>query len=196
MAEEKTKRRSRETIWVRTLVPLLSEALGDGGGLRVVAGFRLVYRHEIHSYNTEDNQPALLKSAGYQTDLLVSENIEGGWIPRIVVECKLGQVTTHDALTYSAKAATHKHVHPYLRYGILIGELDHVPTRLVQHGTQFDFMAVWPRDKASVGEWRAFVKVLREEMEASRLLESLMGRGRRRQRHTLIHRPINCPNTD
>jgi hypothetical protein len=55
------------------------------------------------------------KPYGYQTDLLISERLDDGedWTPRVVVEFKLGSVTTHDALTYSAKAATHKNVHPY-----------------------------------------------------------------------------------
>jgi hypothetical protein len=74
--------------------------------------------------------------------LLIAEELEAAaqWVPRVVVEFKLGSVTTHDALTYLAKAATHKNVHPYLRYGIIIGGLDGpVPKRLVRHGHSFVF---------------------------------------------------------
>ena len=30
------------------------------------------------------------------------------WKPRVVVEAKLGSITTHDAITYNQKAATHR----------------------------------------------------------------------------------------
>ena len=121
--------------------------------------------------------------------MLISELFDGGWIPRVVIECKIDAVTTHDALTYSAKAATHKHVHPYLRYGILIGEMHCVPSRLVHHGTQFDFMAAWAGDKPASGELKAFIDVLREEVRASRLLEQLM----KTHKFKLLHRPFITP---
>lgn len=78
-----------------------------------------------------------------QTDLSIVEHIDAErWTPRVVVEAKLGSVTTHDAITYSEKAATHRSVHPYLRYGIMLGEREHhpLPGRLYRHGAQFDFM--------------------------------------------------------
>ena len=79
----------------------------------------------------------------YQTDILIVEELPGDRsLPRVVIEVKLS-VTTHDALTYSAKAATHKQGHPYLRYGILIAKLRSVPRRLIWHGSNFDFMATW-----------------------------------------------------
>jgi hypothetical protein len=40
---------------------------------------------------------------------------------RVIVEGKTKGATTHDALTYSDNAATHTRVHPYLRYGMLVG---------------------------------------------------------------------------
>ena len=49
----------------------------------------------------------------YETDLLVYDALDqDAWIPRVVIECKLEGVTTHDAITYSRKASTHKQVHP------------------------------------------------------------------------------------
>jgi len=86
--------------------------------LRVDTGERLTYAFEILQYNSDGSHQTY--RSGYETDLLVYDiNKAGDWIPRVVVECKSGSVTTHDALTYSTKAFTHKHVHPYLRYGIL-----------------------------------------------------------------------------
>ena len=60
----------------------------------------------------------------------------------------MGGVTTHDALTYSTKAATHKHVHPYLRYGFLAGGIQTIPGRLIKHGassTLWFHGALWSR---------------------------------------------------
>jgi len=56
----------------------------------------------------------------HETDLLVVENLdEVKWTPRVVIEAKgNGAINTHDAITYSHKAATHRQVHPYLRYGL------------------------------------------------------------------------------
>jgi hypothetical protein len=119
---------------------------------------------------------------------------EGHWIPRVVVEGKLKSITTHDALTYSAKAATHKHVHPYLRYGILLGDRDDyaVPVRLVKHGAYFDFMIAWRRAKPSEPEWTAFTKLLGEEINASRAMLDLLstGRSRSRTKYHVLHRPM------
>ena len=188
MSEPKS-RRSREKAWVSSLVPRLQSVLGEDETLDVCDGFRLPYRNEIHSYKGEGIEIGRPNVKGYQTDLLISEIIRGGWIPRVVIECKIGGVTTHDALTYSAKAATHKHVHPYLRYGILIGALGCVPSRLIHHGTQFDFMAAWPEETATAEEWQAFVAVLKDEVQASRLLGELM----QNRSHKLIHRPLRLP---
>jgi hypothetical protein len=41
-------------------------------------------------------------------------------VPRFEIELKPARISPHDAITYSQKAATHKSVHPYLRYGILL----------------------------------------------------------------------------
>ena len=115
---------SSEAEWVGSLVERLSTSLQVGRPkdrtVVVANGKRLAYSHEIHAYKIDD--PARRQFAAYQTDLLVFDRVANEeWIPRVVVECKLGNITTHDALTYSTKASTHKQVHPYLRYGILIG---------------------------------------------------------------------------
>ena len=102
-------------------------------------------------------------------------------------------MTTHDALTYSTKAATHKHVHPYLRYGTLIGAFDDaLPGRLIRHGAYFDFMMVWSGEEAMAGEWSDLTRLAAEEVKASRTLQSLLteSRIRGRKRFRLLHRPL------
>src|SRR5690606_30085073 len=64
-------------------------------------------------------------NSAFETDLCVFEKrvISGNEgeiieIPRVVLEFKTS-ITTHDVLTYSAKAKQHKQIYPYLRYGII-----------------------------------------------------------------------------
>ena len=93
-----------------------------------------------------DSKPNSHNFISYETDILVGEHITDQiWKPRIIIEAKIGRITTHDAITYSRKALTHKNVHPYLRYGILIGNRSHhpLPGRLFRHGENFDFMQSW-----------------------------------------------------
>lgn len=112
-----------------------------------------------------------------------------------MVEAKVGSVTTHDAITYSQKAANHRAVFPYLRYGIMIGNRQHypLPGRLYRHGTQFDFMISFQRYEPSPREIEAFRGVLMAEVEASQALERMIYESRRRDRdhHTLFHRRLD-----
>lgn len=153
-------------------------------------GKRVAYRHEALEYDGDKVGTPLTKA--YQTDLLIHETRGGNlWLPRVVIECKLGNVTTHDALVYGAKAASHRHVQPYLRYGILVGKFDRIPPRLMQHGAQFDFIAVWNGDQPTAQELESFVRVVRDEVEASRNIESLL---RDEQKCRLFHRRLSvCP---
>ena len=185
-----------EREWVDALVPRLQEALRSivSAGICVESGKRLVYAHEITKYQGEGTADSP-RSSSYQTDLLVFDSLDNGcWIPRIVIECKLGGVTTHDALIYNAKAATHKQVHPYLRYGILVGDYgaDCVPVRLFRHGPHFDFMITWASHEPGKSQWDDLIGLLGQEVEASRKLQRLLGENRTqdRERYSLIHRPL------
>ena len=140
----------------------------------VDSGRRLAYANEILRYEGDKTEQKHV--ATYETDLLIYDARENDRIPRVVVECKKGNVTTHDALTYRAKAATHKHVHPYLRYGILIGDFgSSIPGRLIRHGAYFDLMMVWSGQNPSDKEWSELTSLLKDEIQASRTLHQLAG---------------------
>jgi hypothetical protein len=182
-----------ERKWVRALAPQLCAALCPVGDIQVTVsdGVKLPYTSQIYGYSKDGKSEP--QSSHYETDLLISDTApDGGWIPRVVIECKLGKLTTHDALTYSTKAETHKHVHPYLRYGFLAGGLANLPVRLVKHGAYFDFMAAWPAAEPSDQHWAQFVTVVAEEVVASRTLQSLLLNNRieSRQRFHLLRRPL------
>ncbi len=192
-----TEKKLREQNWVKSQVEKLRQEIENNdtsffANVSVDAGRKLAYTHEIHAYrkDTVDRE-----ASSYETDMLFFDNLEEEtWIPRLVVECKLGSVSTHDALTYSAKAATHKHVHPYLRYGILIGSRGNkaIPGRLFKHGAYFDFMATWEGAEPNSVEWNNFCALVRDEIEASRSMQELLttSRSADRKKFQVIHRPL------
>jgi hypothetical protein len=191
-----------EKEWVQSLQPRLNESLQDCNEgewkVRVDAGEKLTYAYEIMSYNTDG--PDQRHGSQYETDLLVYDTKESGdWIPRLVVECKTWEITTHNALTYSTKASTHKHVHPYLRYGVLVGDFGTaLPGRLIRHGAYFDFMMVWSSQEGTSQEWSELIEVLKEEVRASRILQSILTetRSKGRKKFRLLHRPLRLKESD
>jgi hypothetical protein len=117
--------------------------------------------------------------SAFQTDLCVFEDkqtdSEGGKttvsIPRVVMEFK-GRITTHDVLTYSAKARKHKQVYPYLRYGIICSEEAFIPGRVFTHNEALDFCAAIKgyRDERLDEFLKEFLEA---EVESSRRLEEI-----------------------
>ena len=185
----------KETEWVESVIPGLRARLtSQDPTLRINSAQSLPYAFEVRTYDggsVNDHH-----SQTYQTDLLVAEVREDGlWTPRVVIEAKLGSVTTHDAITYSQKAVTHKTVHPYLRYGILLGNRKHypLPGRLFRHGLHFDFMASWCGLSPEENELSSLGEVVLAEVMASRSLEEIIYDSRRRDRRhfTLLHRPLS-----
>ena len=141
------------------------------------------YAYEILHY--DGNGKLHAKPMKYETDLLISESFPGGNVrPIIIIEAKIRRVTTHDAITYSQKALAHKQVHPYLRYGIILGSRKHypLPGRLFRHGTAFDFMQSFRDFQPTDMEWKSFIKILWQEAENSRLLYDVIFNSRAKRR--------------
>lgn len=183
-----------ELGWVRKLINPLQERLSKFyDNIYVSDQKKLSYAYEIKSYFDDDSTPSC-NSARYTTDILLYERLkENEWRPRIVVEAKLGSVTTHDAITYSQKANNHKSVHPYLRYGILLGGFGgSLPGRLYRHGAFFDFMMAIDGEILNKKEMDRLVDAIRDEVEASRRLEVILfqTRARGREKFTFLHRKL------
>ncbi len=156
-------------------------------------GRKIPYSFEIISY--KENEPEETNLIKYETDLIICQNLtENKWKPRIIIEGKLNSDTTHDAMTYSQKAATHKHVHPFLRYGILIVNRKHypLPGRLFRNGVQFDFMLSWVGYEPTNEEWKDFIKVIKDEIQYSQQLEEMIfhSRSRNRKHYTVLQRKL------
>jgi hypothetical protein len=200
VVESAQEEHQSERQWVRALVPRIRKEFEASNTSRasveVCDGKKLAYTHEIHEYAGENSTKPI--SAHYETDLLVYDSLEtGNWVPRVVVEFKMGSVNTHDPLTYSTKAATHKHVHPYLRYGFLVGGIRGIPGRLIKHGAYFDFMASWVSLEPTLEEWNGFIDVLKEELAASRTIQEILTttRSASKVRYNILHRPLKLMET-
>jgi hypothetical protein len=109
--------------------------------------------------------------SAFQTDLCLFERRKSGVeLPRVVLEFKTS-ITTHDVLTYSAKAKRHKQVYPYLRYGIVASREDAVPRRFFLHNEALDFCLTL--SALSQSRRRHILgKTLKQEVAASRRLET------------------------
>jgi hypothetical protein len=157
--------------------------------LQVSRGAALLYQVTVDnqlSLTVNPKKPTRGSSA-FQTDICVFERkSEEVTIPRVVLEFKTS-ITTHDVLTYSAKATKHKQVYPYLRYGIVASENATVPGRLFTHNESLDFCAALEGLKDD--ELRQFfASLLTLEVEASRRLEAIaFGSVRTRLFRTEIH---------
>jgi hypothetical protein len=89
----------------------------------------------------------------------------------VAIELKSGSFSTHDIITYSAKAGRHKQVYPYLRYGFAVFGLAMLGKRFVTHNEAFDFAIALPDRRSIKAE---LVPLIRRQIGSSeRLLEML-----------------------
>lgn len=182
---------SGESDWVDLLRPSIEKSL-SAKSLSVETSFQLAYALNIRGHKKKPAGKSTLDlaeydSRSYATDLLIAEEDDTNWIPRVVVEFKLTRVTTHDLLTYSAKAATHKALYPHLRYGIVIGRKALLSPKLLWHGQNFDFMLALPTEATAGADHRKLCALLRDEVEASRTMSRLLAR---QTKVALIHRKL------
>lgn len=183
-----------EIEWVKSIYEDIEKHLRKSDiSIKVTLGHRLPYSNMILSYKGKEPYRSAVND--YETDILISELSDSEvWTPRVVIETKINSVTTHDAITYSQKAQTHKSVHPYLRYGILIGNRKNypLPGRLFRHGQQFDFMLSWKKFISDKIEFKTLIEILNDEIKASRILEEIIfnSRSSKRDRYISLHKPL------
>ena len=154
---------------------------------------KLPYAYEILEYNQEF-KPLKDSNKPFETDLLIYEQDGDVIKPRIIIEAKLGGITTHDAITYSYKAQNHKSITPFIRYGIIIGDREHypLPGRLFRHGTNFDFMMSFQAVEISAFEKTTFTNLLKKELQYSQQLEEIFtnNRSSTRNRYFVLHKEL------
>ncbi len=185
----------KENDWTKSICELLQKQdLGDNIHIDVLK--KIPYAFEISSFNDEwEIDKDSFSETSFETDMVVYEKLNNKIIPRVIIEAKVGTVTTHDAITYSHKAMYHKNVIPYVRYGIMLGarETYPLPGRLFRHGTNFDFLFSFvdylPADK----EIRAFVEMVKKEITYSRQFEEILSnsRSRNRKRYYMLQKEFH-----
>lgn len=169
-----------EDALVRLIVEIAEEVIKPP--LSIERGQPLLYRITVDNrleVRVSASHPRRGQSA-FQTDLCVFEQVapnEGAAVvklPRVVLEFKTG-LSTHDLLTYSAKARKHKEIYPYLRYGLIVGRETKVHGKFFIHNESLDFLLAISSlltDKAALQH--AVCGLLQEEIRASRILEEVI----------------------
>ena len=170
-----------------------------GLGVEVETGFNLYYSLSIDSagrVTTEKANKGIIRRGGlssFETDLAIFErpHPEGHVVPRVVVEILRG-VSTHNLIIYSTKAAKHKEVYPYLRYGLLVvGEKARIHPKVLRHGQHFDFVYVAPGASLNKEELETLASVVTQEIEQSRQIGRYLGRLAREDRPTLAWKRVD-----
>jgi len=94
--------------------------------------------------------------SGFQADIVIRDTKTR--VPLVVMEVKYGTFSTHDVITYSAKALRHKEIYPYLRYGFVIVGGKHINEKFFWHNVGFDFAMAFTERPAGRTELREIVK--------------------------------------
>ena len=185
----------KENDWTKSICGLLQRS-GLGDNIYVDVLKKIPYAFEISSFNEEWGVDAdSFDETSFETDMVIYEKIDEKIIPRVIVESKVGTVTTHDAITYSHKAMYHKNVIPFVRYGIMLGarETYPLPGRLFRHGTNFDFLFSFVDYEPSEKEVASFVDMLKKEITYSRQIEEILSnsRSRGRKRYYMLQKEFH-----
>lgn len=181
-----------ENEWTKSISELLNKEFNKSG-LYVDVLKKIPYSQEILDYD-ENWNPNYMEPTRFETDLIIYEKDDGKFIPRIIIESKLGNVSTHDAITYSTKAKEHKNITPFLRYGIMLGNRGEypLPGRLFRHGTNFDFMISFKTTNPSKIEKEAFSELIKKEISYSKKLEEMLhnSRNKARKRYFVVQKQL------
>jgi hypothetical protein len=134
-------------------------------------------RYKLHYDGIGQIVPGSDKAAmrgdyAFQTDLLVEKKKPS--IPLVVIELKYGNFSSHDIITYSAKASCHKDVYPYLMYGFVVGGRATLSRKFFTHNEGVDFAMALPNLKS--GGRGMVMAVKRQIRNAETLLNMLHSR--------------------
>lgn len=169
----------KESTFVGVFESIATEVLGDKAIVLRKANlyYELFLNRKLELATPETKKPKRGTSA-FQTDICIFELVDGIKFPRVVIEFK-ERITTHDILTYSAKAGMHKKIYPCLRYGILVSEEKAIPSRFFVHNENLDFFIAAQAYKAE-SQIRPFAKdLIEKELQVSRILEQIHFDGRK-----------------
>ncbi len=118
--------------------------------------------------DSDSGEPIRGLGRGFEQDILIYDAVaefNTTVVPRVVIEVKFRSVTTHDIIVYSEKADRIKRIYPYVRYGLLLGAMKHVPGRALRLGHRFEFILAVPAEPSS-SDMAALEELLRAEAQA------------------------------
>ena len=185
----------KENDWTKEICEILREQNFEEN-IYIDVLKKIPYAFEISSFDEDWGiAPDAFDETVFETDMVVCEKKGTKIIPRVIIESKVGTVTTHDAITYSQKAMYHKNVIPFVRYGIMLGarETYPLPGRLFRHGTHFDFLFSFVDYKPTSKEKDAFVNMIKKEIAYSRQIEEILtnSRSRNRKRYYMLQKEFH-----
>jgi len=174
----------KENEWTKSLCDIIkTREIGENIYIDVLK--KIPYAFEVSAFdeNWKIDEESL-RETSFETDFVVYEKRNEKIIPRVIIESKVGTVTTHDAITYSHKAMYHKNVIPFVRYGIMLGDRKKypLPGRLFRHGTNFDFLFSFVDYKPTDKELDIFIEMIKKEILYSYKIEEILFNSRSRNR--------------
>ena len=137
-------------------------------GVSIVAREPLIY----------SGGPASRDSRRFRVDILIHEPMKErvGGEPLVAIELKANGASTHDLLTYSAKARLHRSVLTHLRYGLFVaGDSSHgITPKWLWHGDAFDFMISCYGSEPTEPELGKLQQIVQAEVQTARQLKAFL----------------------
>jgi hypothetical protein len=167
--DQGSERKFREREAAKLLCGML-QAQKKLSTFEIKTAAKLLYRVEVNgrgllSPANADGRP---RGQSFEVDLLISSQRPD--IPLVAIELKYGSFSTHDVITYSAKAGRHKIVYPYLRYGFVLIGAPVLGSRFLGHNENFDFAIAVQNPEKDLDELSA---MLARQIESAQQWASL-----------------------
>ncbi len=112
--------------------------------------------------------------SAFETDILIKDKENGA--PLVVIELKVRGFSTHDVLTYSAKAMRHKEIYPYLRYGFVVSGQEFIDGKFFIHNIGFDFAFMI---KSFSKNQKELVDIIKRQIKISKNIISVLNKSKR-----------------
>ncbi|MBH5401183.1 hypothetical protein HZZ13_25860 [Bradyrhizobium sp. CNPSo 4010] len=173
-------RENREAAERRAALQVQTSLASHLPNCRIELGQSLLYKIEVApsgEVSHRDGDSPMRGQYAFQTDVLISKPCGSPkqMVPLVVIELKATSFSSHDVVLYSAKAAKHKAIYPYLRYGFVVIGLEALGRRFLIHNEGFDFAMAVP-DAAAIET--ALVPLVRRQLKSAQRLVSLTSSGR------------------
>jgi len=129
----------------------------------------------------DTGEPVRGGGKGFQQDILIYEETLGGntsITPRVIAEVKLKRVTTHDSIVYSEKARRIKRIYPFVRFGLILAEIQNIPGRVLRLGEQFDFIQTI-KNPPSNADIKVCRSLFNSEIKISKELSKILFHGKK-----------------